>query len=112
MAAAPRTPSLSVIPDRRPQRRSINWLGRYMLANRREFPCQVVDLSPEVMAVVAPVSGDAGERVIAYVDQIGRLEGIIVHVFDNGFALSITATPRKRAKLAARLAALAGPRLD
>lgn len=95
------------MPDPLLQRRSVNRLGRYMLKNRREFPCQVVDLSPDAMAVIAPVSGDEGEPVIAYVDQIGRLEGIIVHVFVNGFALTITATPRKRAKLAARLAALA-----
>ena len=32
---------------RRFQRVRVNLLGRYMLADRREFPCQVTDMSPE-----------------------------------------------------------------
>jgi hypothetical protein len=78
-----------------------------MLADRREFPCQVVDMSPGGMAVIAPVNGKAGERVIAYVDHIGRLEGVIVRQFANGFAMTISATPRKRDKLASQLTWLA-----
>ena len=92
---------------RRFQRVRVNLLGRYMLADRREFPCQVVDMSPGGMAVIAPVNGTAGERVIAYVDHIGRLEGVLVRQFDNGFAMTIAATPRKRDKLAAQLTWLA-----
>ena len=46
-----------------------------MLADRREFPCQVVNMSPGGMALIAPVAGQPGERVIAYVDHLGRLEG-------------------------------------
>ena len=53
----------------------VNLLGRYMLADRREFPCQVVNMSPGGMALIAPVAGAPGERVIAYVDHLGRLEG-------------------------------------
>ena len=78
-----------------------------MLENRREFPCQVTDMSPVGMAVIAPVNGGEGEKVIAYVDRVGRLEGMITRVFDNGFAMDFTATARKRDKLAARLARLA-----
>jgi hypothetical protein len=92
---------------RRFQRVRVDLLGRYMLADRREYPCQVVDMSPGGMAVIAPVSGRAGERVIAYIDHVGRLEGVIVRVFQNGFAMTIAATPRKRDKLAAQLTWLA-----
>jgi hypothetical protein len=59
------------------------------------------------MALIAPVAGRPGERIIAYVDHLGRLEGHIARVFQNGFAVSISATPRKRDKLAAQLAWLA-----
>jgi hypothetical protein len=45
--------------------------------------------------------------VIAYVDQFGRLEGTIVRVFGNGFAMSFAATARKRNKLTAQLARFA-----
>jgi hypothetical protein len=92
---------------RRFQRVVVNLLGRYMLADRREFPCQVSDMSPGGMALIAPVSGKAGERVIAYVDHVGRLEGVIARQLPNGFAMTIAATPRKRDKLAAQLTWLA-----
>jgi hypothetical protein len=92
---------------RRFQRVRVNLLGRYMLADRREFPCQVTDMSPGGMAVVAPVSGQVGERVIAYVDHVGRLEGVIARQFQNGFAMTVSATTRKRDKLAAQLTWLA-----
>ena len=88
---------------RRFQRVRVNLLGRYMLQDRREFPCQVVDMSPGGMALVAPVPGRIGERVIAYIDHLGRLEGTITRVYQNGFATTIAATTRKRDKLAAQL---------
>ena len=58
---------------RRHQRVKVNLLGRYMLADRREFPCQVIDMSPGGMALIAPIAGQPGERVIAYVDHLGRI---------------------------------------
>jgi hypothetical protein len=92
---------------RRHQRVKVNLLGRYMLADHREFPCQVTNMSPGGMAMIAPVSGNAGDRVIAYVDHLGRLEGKIARNFQNGFAMTIAATSRKRDKLAAQLTWLA-----
>jgi PilZ domain-containing protein len=92
---------------RRHQRVRVNLLGRYMLADRREFPCQVINMSPGGIALIAPVSGQPGERVIAYIDHLGRLEGVIARQFLNGFAMTIAATPRKRDKLAAQLTWLA-----
>jgi hypothetical protein len=57
------------------------------------------------------VIGAPGERVIAYVDHLGRLEGHIVRMIDNGFAMTISATPRKRDKLAAQLTWLANSQI-
>ena len=81
---------------RRFQRVKVSLLGRYMLSDRREYPCQVVNMSPGGIAMAAPVIGAPGERVIAYVDHLGRLEGLIVRMIDNGFAMTVSATPRKR----------------
>jgi hypothetical protein len=92
---------------RRHQRVKVNLLGRYMLVDHREFPCQVTNMSPGGMAIIAPVSGNTGDRVIAYVDHLGRLEGKIARNFQNGFAMTIAATSRKRDKLAAQLTWLA-----
>ncbi len=109
MALAERKPGLRALSEdrRRHQRVKVNLLGRYMLADRREFPCQVVNMSPGGMALIAPAGGSAGERVIAYVDHLGRLEGKIARLFQNGFAMTISATARKRDKLAAQLTWLA-----
>jgi hypothetical protein len=96
---------------RRHQRVKVNLLGRYMLADRREFPCQVLNMSPGGIALIAPVSGQPGERIIAYIDHLGRLEGIIARQFLNGFAMTIAATPRKRDKLAAQLTWLANRKI-
>lgn len=93
--------------SRRYQRVKVDLLGRYMLEDRREFPCQVVDMSPGGMAVIAPQSGRLGERVVAYIDHIGRLEGMIARIFPSGFSMTIAASQRKRDKLAAQLTWLA-----
>ena len=102
-------PALRALSEerRRFQRVRVELLGRYMLPDRREYPCQVINMSPGGMALIAPVGGAPGDRVIAYVDHLGRLEGHVARMFPNGFAMTIGATPRKRDKLAAQLTWLA-----
>lgn len=92
---------------RRFQRVKVHLLGRYMLPDRREYPCQVINMSPGGVAMLAPGIGNVGDRVIAYLDHIGRVEGKITRIIDNGFAMTVGATPRKRDKLAAQLTWLA-----
>src|SRR5271155_3134451 len=72
--------------NRRYQRVKVDLLGRYMLEDRREFPCQVINMSPGGLAMIAPEWGRPGERVVAYVDHIGRLEGLIARIFASGFS--------------------------
>jgi hypothetical protein len=97
----------AIVERRRFQRVRLELQGRYMLADEREFPCQVSNMSPGGIALIASKSGRIGERVVAYVDHVGRVEGIIVRCFSDGFALSITSTMHKREKLAAQLTWLA-----
>src|SRR3979490_3030978 len=92
---------------RRFQRVKVHLLGRYMLPDRREFPCQIINMSPGGLALLAPGIGNVGDRVIAYLDHIGRVEGRITRIIDNGFAMTVGATARKRDKLAAQLAGTA-----
>jgi hypothetical protein len=54
-------PALLTSENRRYQRVKVDLLGRYMLADRREFPCQVIDMSPGGLAMIAPQSGRLGE---------------------------------------------------
>jgi hypothetical protein len=93
--------------ERRFQRVNVSILGRYMLADRREFPCQVLSMSPGDAVVIAPVPGIVGERIVAYLDHLGRIEGTILSQVEGGFVMDIAASPRKRDKMAAQLTWLA-----
>ncbi|SHM10832.1 PilZ domain-containing protein [Roseibium suaedae] len=98
---------LQAVDRRRHQRVHVNILGRFMLEDRREYPCQVIDMSPGGMAMITPVTGKVGERVVAYLDHISRVEGRISRIIDGGFAVELRNTPRKRDKLASILTWLA-----
>ncbi|QFY60095.1 PilZ domain-containing protein [Rhizobium grahamii] len=89
------------------QRVPINMQGRLMLANYEEYECLVIDMSPGDMYVTCQGRPRSGERVIAYIDHLGRVEGYVLAVDARGFTMSITATERKREKLAAQLTWLA-----
>jgi PilZ domain len=92
---------------RRHQRVRVALLGRYMLPNRQEYPCQTVDMSPGGVLLVAPVQAAIGERVVVYLEHISRIEGKVARHVPQGFAMSISATLRKRDKIANQLTWLA-----
>lgn len=89
------------------QRVRVNIHGRFMLEDRSEHPCQVVDMSPGNALLRAERIGEPGEKVIAYLDHIGRIEGVITRTAADGFAMTIIASERKKDKLAAQLTWLA-----
>jgi len=89
------------------QRVRVKVYGRYMLEDRSEHPCQVIDMSPGDVAFRADAAGALGEKVIAYLDHIGRIEGVVTRQLEGGFAMTIIASERKRDKLAAQLTWLA-----
>jgi hypothetical protein len=96
-------PALHPNERRKHQRVDIVVLGRYMLEDKREFPCQTTNMSPGGVAVVAPVRGEVGERVVAYFEQIGRVEGNIARHTENGFAIAFNLPFAKREKIANQL---------
>jgi hypothetical protein len=106
-SAAALRPAPRPTERRRNRRVPVALLGRYMLPNREEYPCQTVDMSPGGLLVTAPVKGALGERVVLYLEHLGRLEGEITRHSDEGFAVAIGATARKRDKLASQLTWLA-----
>ena len=88
---------------RRHQRVKLSLLGRYMLEDRKEYPCQTLDMSPGGAALITTMLARVGEHVVAYIDHLGRLEGRCVRHIDNGFAMTIAGTARRRDKLADQL---------
>ncbi|MGO9702206.1 MAG: PilZ domain-containing protein [Xanthobacteraceae bacterium] len=85
--------------------------GRYSLANlrnsqgeRRVFACRAVNLSCRAIALAAPVKGKVGDRVIAHIDRLGKLEGPIDRLLERGFVMNIAASQEERSNLAAKIA--------
>ena len=89
------------------QRVRVKIYGRFMLEDRSEHPCQVMDMSPGNVSLRAERIGEPGEKIIAYIDHIGRVEGIVTRTLQDGFAMTILASDRKKDKLAAQLTWLA-----
>ena len=81
----------------------VTLFGRFMMQDKREFPCQVQSMSSGSATLITPQAAQVGERIIAYVDHVGRLEGKILRVFHGGFAMTVNATSYKRDKLAAKI---------
>ncbi|RUM98656.1 PilZ domain-containing protein [Pseudaminobacter arsenicus] len=97
----------SVAEKRNFQRVRVKIYGRFMLEDRSEHSCQVVDMSPGNVALRTDRIGNPGEKIIAYIDHIGRIEGVVTRTMQDGFAMTIIASDRKRDKLAAQLTWLA-----
>jgi hypothetical protein len=89
--------------QRRHRRVALALLGRFMRANKHEYPCRLNDISVGGAAINSPIETEMGERIVVYFDHIGGLEGHVVRVFEGGFAMEFKVTARKREKLAAQL---------
>ena len=86
-------PIMGVSPDRRRHKRvEVTLLGRFMRPDKQEYPCKLVDISVGGAAIMAPVEVEVGERIVAYIDQLGGLEGNVVRSIDGGFAMQFTVT--------------------
>ncbi len=89
--------------SRRDPRKTATLRGRYMLSDGREYPCRTFDISAGGVAIVSAVKGKIGERIVLYLDRLGRMEGTIVRHFSGGFAIAMSASPLKRESLASAL---------
>ncbi len=103
LALAPHSTEPSPIERRRFERLSIELAGRYMLSDGSEFSCVTVDISPGGISIRGPRTGQHGERVIAYIQNFGRIEGFIKRRARGWFAMVIRASDNKRARLTERL---------
>lgn len=93
--------------ERRFQRVQVFLHGRLMLPDHSEHECITVDMSPGGVRLKTSARGYIDNRVVAYIETIGRIEGRITRNTDDGFAMTIAATSRRRDKLASQLTWLA-----
>jgi len=91
-----------IVPDRRRYRRvPVSFQGRFMCENKQEYPCEVINMSAGGMALRAPdCCCTPGTRVVAYIANVGRLEGTVARIFEGGFAVELKASTQKRERIA------------
>jgi hypothetical protein len=84
--------------------------GRFSLASkrdtkgdRRRFACRAVNISQASVMLATPISGPIGERVIAYFEEFGKIQGSIARVLDGGFVMRIAASSEERSRLLRKL---------
>ena len=66
---------------RRHQRVKVRLAGRFMRSDRKEFDCEAIDASPGGIAFSSDAGVQPGERIVAYLNQIGRIEGTVARRF-------------------------------
>jgi uncharacterized small protein (DUF1192 family) len=97
-----------VIERRRSRRTRLNLRGRYMLSDGGEHPCETIDVSVTGLAISAYVVADLKERVVAYIDELGRLEGVVARRGNGWFAIDVKIPQSRIDRLAQKIAALTG----
>src|ERR1700750_394761 len=106
-ALAWKLPEPAQAERRHDYRVEVRLLVRFMRSDRKEFDCESSDASPNGIAFAAEAGVQPGERIVAYLNQIGRVEGRVTQIFAKGFAIQMNVPPAKRNKLATQLALLA-----
>jgi hypothetical protein len=88
---------------RRFQSVPVHLSGRFMLESRQEYPCQTEAMSPFEIVLFSPATAMIGERVILYLDEVGRFAGVCFSRTETGFSLKIDLPDEKREQLADKL---------
>jgi hypothetical protein len=89
---------------RRHPRSPLKLHGRYMLSDGSEFPCETVNVFPGGIAIRGLKGGSPAERVVVYIEDLGRMEGGILRSVADWFAIEIHAPAKKQERLAEKIA--------
>jgi hypothetical protein len=81
--------------------------GRYMLPDMTEHPCQVTHIDGHSAVFVTASVPPAGTRMVAYIDEIGRVEASASEPVPGGFKVRFLLNQMRRERLEQRLKWLA-----
>jgi hypothetical protein len=97
--------------DKRQEPRAILF-GRFMLPDSTEHPCQVTQLSAEGAVFLTGIEPPVGLGIVAYIDEIGRIEAMTGNAVDGGFAVSFRISDARRERIESRIRALQAASAD
>lgn len=99
------SPGRAQTPDerRKHMRMSAALKARYLDSRRREKPCLIINISAGGALLKAKTPPQANEKIILYIDQVGRFEATVIRSKGQEFAVSYEAKRAKNARTADNL---------
>ncbi|MCX7344351.1 MAG: PilZ domain-containing protein [Alphaproteobacteria bacterium] len=77
--------------------------GRFMLPDMSEHPCQVQDISLEGANFVTATVPPQGQQILAYLEELGRVEATSANPISGGFRVVFSLTGARRDRFESRL---------
>ena len=74
-----------------------------MLPGHDEYDCTATDMTADTVVFSCFARTRLGDRIVSYLQHIGRIEGQVTSFTADGFIIELIATERKREKLVAQL---------
>ena len=105
MAATALSPSPSGANALPPLKQTL--FGRFMLPDQSEHPCQVNEISLAGAVFITNQAPQRGQSIVAYLEEVGRIEVTSAEPVPNGFRVAISLTGARRDRLESRLKWLA-----
>lgn len=77
--------------------------GRFMLPDMSEHPCQVGELTPDGAIFITAAVPDTNAQIVAYLDGIGRVEGLSGEAVPGGFRILFSHSGQRKERFRSRL---------
>ena len=77
--------------------------GRFMLPDMSEHPCQIGEITPDGAIFITTVVPEKDAQIVAYLDEIGRVEGLTCEAVQGGFRVVFSHTGQRKERFASRL---------
>ncbi|MEL7488343.1 MAG: PilZ domain-containing protein [Pseudomonadota bacterium] len=84
---------------RRQERRFVAAPVRFMTANGEEHVGSLRDISPIGLGIASDIRPALESRIVVYIDQIGRFEGLVVREDESGFGVQMLLSDMKLERL-------------
>jgi PilZ domain len=78
-------------------------VGRFMLPDMSEHPCQVVDVTMDGATFMSAKIAVKGQTLVAYLEEIGRVEAISTGPAEGGFRINFTLQGARLERLQQRI---------
>lgn len=97
------TPSLQEINQAQPVKPATVLFGRLMLPDQSEHPFQISQISPDGATFICSAEVPADVDILAYIDEIGRVEGTVKSQIDGGITVEFKNNDTRRARIEQKL---------